>query len=281
VRNVVITGNTIDDCGTGISLTGGSSFLTQGAVVNEDNAIEDVSIAGNAVTGNGIVGLELLGGVSNRGAASRNRIARVDVAGNVLAGNDSAVAVTAGVTIGAGDAARGNVIRDVTLRTNQISDSAVTGVLVQGSTLAPGGDTAGNEVRGLEIADNALDRNGGVGIQLLGASAPEGLAVTGNRIEHPQILRNVIRDTVAAPPGGAEGIGIRLLGRSGGVIASGLLDSNIVERVAAVGIALVDTTGHTVARNRVTGFGRKAFVGSKKLNKLIKNRFPRARKRNR
>jgi hypothetical protein len=277
VRHVVISGNTIEDSGTGISLTGGSSFLTQGPVTNEDNAIEDVTIATNTVTGNDIVGLELIGGVSNDGAASQNRIATVDVAENVFSGNRTAIAVTGGATIGDGDVARGNVISDLTIRTNQIVDSVMTAVLVQGSTLAPGADTADNEVRGLEIADNTFDRNGGAGIQLLGASAAAGLVTTGNLIDRPSILRNVIRDTVAAPAGGTDGIGVRLMNVSGGVIAAGLLEANIVERVAAVGIALVDTTGHTVARNKVKGFGRKSFVGSKKANKLIKNRFPRRR----
>ena len=280
VRSVLISGNTIEDCDTGISLTGGSSFLTQGPVANEDNAIESVTISSNTLTGNGIVGLELIGGVSNDGAASQNRIGTVDVSGNTFSANQTAMAITGGVTIGDGDVARGNVIGGVTITANQISDSVATGVIVQGSTLAPGGDTANNEIRNLTIQDNVMDRNGGAAIQLLGASAAAGLATTGNRIEKPAIVRNQIRDTVAAA-GGAEGVGIRLIGVSGGAIADGLLESNTIERVAAVGISLVDTTGHTIARNKVSGFGRKAFVGNKKANKLIKNKFPRARKRKR
>ena len=280
VRSVLIAGNTIEDCDTGISLTGGSSFLTQGPVTNEDNAIESVTISSNTLTGNGIVGLELIGGVSNDGAASQNRIATVGVSSNTFSANQTAMAITGGVTIGDGDVARGNVISGVSIVANQVSDSVATGVIVQGSTLAPGGDTANNEIRTLSIADNTMDRNGGVGIQLLGASAAAGLATSGNRIEKPSIQRNLIRDTVAAA-GGAEGIGIRLVGISGGAIANGLLESNTIDRVAAVGISLVDTTGHTIARNKVSGFGRKAFVGNKKANTLIKNKFPRSRKRKR
>lgn len=274
VRNVLITRNTIEDCDTGISFSGGSSFLTKGPVANEHNAIEDAAVVDNVIAGNALVGVELIGGVSNGGEASRNHIARVDIADNTLAANHVAVAATAGVTIGAGDVARSNVLRDVTLRANQIADSVVTGVLVQGSTVVGNADTEGNEVLAFEIADNALDRNGGVGLQILGASVRDGMTAGGNVIGSPRILRNVIRDTSVAPDDGAQGFGIRLLAPSGTTIQSAVIEGNAIERVASVGIALVGTRGHVVRRNTVSGFGKKALTG-KRGNKVVKNRFRR------
>jgi len=68
-------------------------------------------------------------------------------------------------------------------------------------------------------------------------------------------------------------VGIMLSGKPPASIGPAVLSDNTIDHVARVGIMIIGTKGHTLTGNRVTGYGRRPFKGSKRKNRLQGNSF--------
>lgn len=281
LRDVTITGNTIDGCDTGVSLAGGASFRTGRQLSNARNELANVTIANNTITGNAIVGVELIGGVSGGagadrgGNASNNAITTVTIRDNTLADNETGVAVTGGVLAGGSDTVRGNTIGGLAVTGNQITGSTLTGILLNGVTATGGSTAMNNTIDASEIVGNTVQATRGVGIAVQSGSIAAGAAAQGNTISRPHIAQNQVLDTTAHPGGSPPGFGISLQGLAGNPITAARIEGNTIVRVANVGIRLYQTAGHTVRCNQVSEFGRKPFRGNKRQNKVTGNSFGR------
>ena len=273
VQDVVIARNRVESSGTGISLTGGSSFETGPRLTNASNAIRSLSIVDNTITGND-VGIELIAGTSNGGSSAQNAIEDVDISTNVLTGNGIGLAATGGVTIASGDDARGNTISGLLVAQNVFAGSKRGGIVLQGVTASAGSAGVDNLIEAPQVSGNRFENTGGVGILLTPGNVASAARTRDNTVAGATISGNTLLDTMPGPPGAPRGVGIMLFARPGMPLAPEVVADNVIDRVATVGIVVSKSTGgHQILRNQVTGYGKKPFSGNKRRNVVRDNSF--------
>jgi hypothetical protein len=279
VQDVVIARNRVEASGTGVSLTGGSSYLTGPDLTNADNTMRNVAIVENTLTDNANAGIELIAGTSNGGASTRNVIEAVTIRDNTFTGGQVGVAATGGVTVGSGNGARGNAVRGLVVAANRIAGTSRVGILLQGVTATAGSTGIDNLVESPEVSGNVLEGVRGFGVQLFPGSVAGGADARDNTVRGALIAANTLVDTLAGGPDNPYGVGILLAARPGTALGPTTIADNVIDRVASFGIQLQKTNGHRVTGNVVTNFGVKPFVGKKKKNRIRGNSFGPKRKR--
>jgi hypothetical protein len=285
LENISITGNTVRDTKTGISLQAASTVDTADGLTNSANVLRHVTVSGNHVVGASISGIEFIGAFSGNshgraGATSGNTITDVTVSGNTLEDDDTGIVVNTAIAQGPVAGQGDNVISGLTVADNTVSGSSFAAILLQTAVAAGGSRVADNRIEDPTITGNILQANRGLGIYLRPAAIGDSGHVEGNSITGAQVKSNEITDTTMGAGANNRAIGVLLGGFAGNTLAPVNVETNTITRVDRVGISIVDSVGHMIVRNRVAEFGRKPFTGNKRKNKLIGNVFgPKAKKK--
>ena len=285
LEDVRITGNTIAGCKTELSLQAASTVDTGADVTNASNQLRNVTVSGNTISGAELAGIEFIGAFSGNsrgkaGTTSGNTVSDVTVTANTVQDNDTGIVVNGTVAQGPVAGQSGNVITGLQLTDNTVSGSSFAAILLQTAIAGDGSRVTDNRIENPVISGNTVQSNRGLGIYLRPGATVGGGHAEGNTITGAQIAQNTILDTTMGSGNNSRAIGILLGGIPGNTLQPIMVADNTITRVDRVGISIVASVGHTIARNHVAEFGRKPFTGNKRKNKLIGNLFgPKARKK--
>lgn len=231
IENLVIDGNVVDRCSTGIRVyaadlgnqravvkhlritnnrvtnTYGYGSITVAASVQplleratSHNTIEDVLVAGNEITGGGsalLLSASDLPTPYDARSDDGNALRGVIVRDNVFRGYGAAgMLVWGGVSNGSAGSSSGNALDGITITGNTFEGDAArrpSGLVITGGDCSGGAATA-NGVRGVTIAGNVF-RNNGVALSLIGG---RGQCAAGNTLSVTSMSANTVEQNVTA-----------------------------------------------------------------------------------